>query len=70
MVIKQGSYIEKIQGYVYITETGTVYHKSYQCTHLKLAIRQETYPMLQISGTNIKGNITHVKNARQSLHPG
>ena len=35
---QQGSYIEK-QGYVYITETGTVYHKSYQCTHLKLAIR-------------------------------
>ena len=35
---QQGSYAEK-QGYVYITETGTVYHKSYQCTHLKLAIR-------------------------------
>ena len=35
---QQGSYAEK-QGYVYITEMGTVYHKSYQCTHLKLAIR-------------------------------
>lgn len=35
---QRGSYGEK-EGYVYITETGTVYHKSYQCTHLKLSIQ-------------------------------
>ena len=35
---QRGSYGEK-EGYVYITETGTVYHRSYQCTHLKLSIQ-------------------------------
>lgn len=35
---QRGSYAET-EGYVYITETGTVYHKSYQCTHLKLSIQ-------------------------------
>ena len=38
---QRGSYAEK-EGYVYITETGTVYHKSYQCTHLKLSIQAGT----------------------------
>ncbi len=32
---------EECEEYVYITETGTVYHKSPACTHLKLSIRRE-----------------------------
>ncbi|WP_167958968.1 TadE family protein [Anaerosporobacter faecicola] len=31
---------EEDEDYVYITETGTVYHESKECTHLKLSIKQ------------------------------
>lgn len=44
---EKGSFEER-EGYVYITESGTVYHKNYNCTYLKLSI--QIVPAEEVSG--------------------
>lgn len=39
--------LNKEEEYVYITESGKVYHKSKECTHLKLSIKKAEYKMLE-----------------------
>jgi hypothetical protein len=38
---------EKEEEYVYITETGTVYHKDRECTYLRLSIKEVDYSNLK-----------------------
>ena len=44
--------------YVYITQTGTVYHRSMECTHLKLSVRESTISALERE-RSLSGAIYH-----------
>lgn len=50
---------ETEEEHVYVTETGSVYHKDPECTHIRLSIR--TVPRNQLSGMrNVNGGKYHV----------
>ncbi len=45
--LKETGVIREDEEYVYVTETGTVYHRDRECSYLRLSIRQVSYESLK-----------------------